>query len=413
MTKQLLSELQEETAITRVGAKNVKSWLQQKSGEFVHLCRDAAREGKEETSMQIWTGPNWTIVQEARATELVEPGVAWDVDCEVLAPLLEAQLKRFHLPTCSATKCRYSSSQLLAVTNGPSGHKLLGKGAHGIEVRASWTPNAAEASMVAPQASFVPLPRPTASSAPRGRRSHQRWADGLESVDAGRRDFFPAGWVPSKAVAESIQTLGYSPLQCGSVMQRASAIAEELREMGMGYMSMEHSAAVLAYTQEEDPCLYMKLNASMRSQDPQDERRLKVYLDYIYHLTEALALLPAYAGAAYRGTSIFFKSGLYEVGKKITWQAFTSTTRDQLAAISFLQCESRKLSGTLFVLEVKSGRRVEAISEFVEEKEVLVSYNSFWEVTKIVTSPAEKAELCDDLSAYNLSDLDVYCLKQL
>ena len=107
----------------------------------------------------------------------------------------------------------FSEGLLQSPNLGPSGHKLLGKGAHGIEVRASWTPNAAEASMVAPQASFVPLPRPTVNSAPRGRRSHQRWADGLESVDAGRRDFFPAGWVPSKAVAESIQTLGYSPPQ--------------------------------------------------------------------------------------------------------------------------------------------------------------------------------------------------------
>lgn len=44
---------------------------------------------------------------------------------------------------------------------------------------------------------------------------------------------------------------------------------------------------VLSYTharQEEEPCLYRKLNAAMRASA---EKRLAVYLDYIHHLTSA------------------------------------------------------------------------------------------------------------------------------
>lgn len=47
---------------------------------------------------------------------------------------------------------------------------------------------------------------------------------------------------------------------------------------------------VLSYTharQEEEPCLYRKLNAAMRATGLSAEKRLAVYLDYIHHLTSA------------------------------------------------------------------------------------------------------------------------------
>lgn len=129
---------------------------------------------------------------------------------------------------------------------------------------------------------------------------------------------------------------------------------------------------------------------------------------------EALVLLPVYCGTCYRAVNLRFKESLYSVDTTITWQSFSSTTRKQLETLKFLKSsDSMKLIGTVFVLTVKTGRSIEDISAFPTEEEVLIMENSHWRVTDKATSLDQKKELCADLAAYDLSQLDVYSLKQL
>ena len=50
---------------------------------------------------------------------------------------------------------------------------------------------------------------------------------------------------------------------------------------------------------------------------------------------------------------------------------------------------------------------------FPDEEEVLLKFNTFFEVMSKLESVEEKEEALPDLAGYNLSNLDVYVLKEL
>eukprot|EP00667_Euglena_gracilis_P030139 EG_transcript_41145 len=88
----------------------------------------------------------------------------------------------------------------------------------------------------------------------------------------------------------------------------------------------EHAAAVFAYTQDEPvPQLYSRCNEACRKAGAMAEKRIALFQDYLYHLTHALSVLPAFAGTTYRGIRTLMPPDSYALGKTVTWQAFSST----------------------------------------------------------------------------------------
>jgi hypothetical protein len=243
-------------------------------------------------------------------------------------------------------------------------------------------------------------------------RKRNRWGDGLDAPAAGARDFFPSGYTPSNTVAEAITAFGHEDKDVARVTNKGQCIAKELRLDGHAF-DEEHAASIYGYTEEEPTDLYGKLNRACRTPGEQAEKKLNRYRDYLYHMGRACDNLPPHIGKAYRGMNATLNSTSYKVGCTITWQQFSSASKKQHVARTFTKQQGLKLIGTFFVIECKTAKAIEEFSAYPEEEEVLLKYNTFFKVVRKAGSGADKRQLLDDLSAYDLSLLDVYILKEI
>eukprot|EP00667_Euglena_gracilis_P021200 EG_transcript_23158 len=236
------------------------------------------------------------------------------------------------------------------------------------------------------------------SAAPVPGRKHNRWGDGLEAPAAGNRVFFPTGWVPQLDVAQAIQVFGHDARQLDFLFSQGKRIASELQNIHKHPVNEEHAVAVFAYTQE-DPVtrLYSRCNEACRSPGKPAEERIALFRDYLHHLSQALSVLPVYAGTTYRGVDKLMPPHCYALGRTVTWQAFSSTTRSALQTVRFLDRKGRQLHGSVFVLSIWTGRDIMAFSAFPEEQEVLLGLNSAFKVTGRCRTMKEKLTAVPDL----------------
>ena len=148
------------------------------------------------------------------------------------------------------------------------------------------------------------------------------------------------------------------------------------------------------------------------------DNELKRYGDYIVHTECALSSLPTLVsellGKVYRGIKVLLSPDIYAPGKRITWQAFSPSAKKQTATLDFVNVlPGRKLSGSLFVIDSITAKDIRHFSAIPSEEEVLFPLNSQFKVEMVVTSEQEKKSLLNQLGAYNMTDLDVYVLKQV
>ena len=115
----------------------------------------------------------------------------------------------------------------------------------------------------------------------------------------------------------------------------------------------------------------------------------------------------------YRGIQVKLPADTYAVGKTITWQPLSSASKSQTVPLTFIKQEGYKLYGSYFVIESNGAKEIEEFSEFPEEEEVLFPLNSHFKVVAKLETLAEKAAALTQLTAYDLTDLDVYKLKQI
>jgi hypothetical protein len=243
----------------------------------------------------------------------------------------------------------------------------------------------------------------------------KRWGDGLEAPAAGSRNFVPQGFEVTLDVPEAIARFGHSASHVTQIMDAGRAKASTSPTP----LAPAHAAALYAYT-EETP-LYGTLNYTMRTPHTDStptDTELKRYADYLVHTWSALSSLPTHVsglqGKVYRGIKILLNPDVYATGKRITWQAFSSSTKKQTATLEFVNVlPGRKLSGSLFVIDSITAKDIRHFSAIPSEEEVLFPPNSQFKVEKVVTSEQEKKALLDQLGAYNMTDLDVYVLKQM
>jgi hypothetical protein len=222
----------------------------------------------------------------------------------------------------------------------------------------------------------------------------------------------PQGFEVTLEVPEAIARFGHSASHIARIMEEGRVKASTSSTP----LAPAHAAALYAYTEEESP-LYRTLNDTMRTphtpSTPTDNK-LKLYADYIVHAQSALGCLPTHVGKVFRGMDVLLPPDIYAPGKRITWQAFSSSTKKQTATLVFMnQLPERKLMGSLFVIDSITGKDIRHFSAIPSEEEVLFPPNSQFKVEKIVASEQEKKALLADLGAYKMTDLDVYVLKQI
>ena len=243
----------------------------------------------------------------------------------------------------------------------------------------------------------------------------KRWGDGLEAPAAGSRHFVPQGFELKLDVPEAIECFGHSKSHVGKIMDAGRAKASKSPTP----LAPKHAAALFAYT--EETTLYGTLNYTMRTphtpSTPTDTE-LKHYADYIVHTVAALSSLPTHVsemqGKVYRGIKVLLNPDIYAPGKQITWQGFSSSTKKQTATLDFVTVQpGRKLQGSLFVIDSITAKDIRHFSAIPSEEEVLFPPNSQFKVEKVVTSEPEKKALLSQLGAYDMTDLDVYVLKQI
>ena len=75
--------------------------------------------------------------------------------------------------------------------------------------------------------------------------------------------------------------------------------------------------------------------------------------------------------------------------------------------------QDTKLIGSMFVIESSKAKQIDLLSVFPEEQETLFGCNSHFQVLRLITAHADKKQALPDLAGYDLSNLDVYELKQL
>jgi len=200
--------------------------------------------------------------------------------------------------------------------------------------------------------------------------------------------------------------------QISSLKSKAEAKVVTLKNFGM-VLALIHAFAIMAYT-EENPLLYPVLNSTMRSTGAAAEAKLKAFMGYIYFLNSALDPLPAFIGRLFRGINILVPDASYPLGKVITWQPFSSATKDIFQTLTFLKgAAGNTLLGTFFIIESISGKEIEELSVYPQEKEVLFKMNSFFRVEAILSTLADKAAALPELSSYNLEGLKVIRLQQV
>ena len=201
---------------------------------------------------------------------------------------------------------------------------------------------------------------------------------------------------------------------------RVEAIMEAGREKAARSMPhtpllAEHAAALYAYTEEASEQLYTRLNYVIRT--PNTDSELFRYAGYIKHVQTALSSLPTHLsrfhGKVYRGINRRVKPENYARDERVTWQAFSSSTKNSSIALNFVDKQGSKLRGSLFIIESNKGKLISSFSAYEAEDEVLFDANSQFQVLEQATSEEEKRAMLDELSNYDTSELDVYSLQQL
>jgi len=135
-------------------------------------------------------------------------------------------------------------------------------------------------------------------------------------------------------------------------------------------LTIDESASIMLYSMGWEPleeCLYVVLNATLRSSD---RSKLKPWLLYLKLFLTAISRLPSISGHVYRGVKLDL-SVHYPIDKTIVWWGFSSCT----ASINVLQSElflGKTGTRTMFTIDCVSGKNIQKHSYYPKEDEILL-----------------------------------------
>lgn len=163
-------------------------------------------------------------------------------------------------------------------------------------------------------------------------------------------------------------------------------------------LTLDEAAAVMLYTMEWEPhdeCLYVVLNATLRSED---RRGLTPWFSYLKLVLTAYARLPSLdRSLVYRGIKQDVKRN-YNKGESVIWWGFSSctSTMDVLESEQFLGSTGVR---TLFTIECKGGKDIQKYSSVPKEDEILLAPARQFKVVASLPQP-------DGLCVIQLREID-------
>jgi len=173
-----------------------------------------------------------------------------------------------------------------------------------------------------------------------------------------------------------------------SFLSYGEDIYEELQEKGTS-LTLSECLAVYFYTLEwpqKTHNTYSLLNKALVDSNREGATKWKYYLNYLFN---ALQKIPKWnvQQDLYRGVNLDMVKNYpqkYQVGKKITWYSFTSTTTRLSKIMAFLPSPTK--SRTIFTINgAFSGRSIQQFSALQDEAEILLPPGSRFEVIDIIT----------------------------
>lgn len=145
-------------------------------------------------------------------------------------------------------------------------------------------------------------------------------------------------------------------------------------------LSDDTGLAVMSYTVDLKPAASMfdHLNKALQTRNPST---LDILLPFLYYFIGGLTSLPVVQGIVYRGLPaavLDIVTSNYALGTKIHWSGFTSTSTDISVAKRF----ARGAGGIIICVTTQTGRELGLYSAFRGEREVVLSPNSKFVVSK-------------------------------
>ena len=218
-----------------------------------------------------------------------------------------------------------------------------------------------------------------------------RIMDGAQSFEPNTRDLLPAGWKPETSLEDSLLELDQSGFKVceawhqerpgegdfpdwKALVQHSKLFVQERVAFG-DEIAPQYIFALHLYT---IPCnLFSKACAAMRGKREGgiftlDEEALKPFRTFIWYLWEALEKIRITPATVYRGITgnpISLLAG--QRGSALAWPAFSSTSKSQEVALSFLRSSS-KPGGIIFKIRSKRTREIADYSYRPHEHELLL-----------------------------------------
>ena len=196
-------------------------------------------------------------------------------------------------------------------------------------------------------------------------------------------NFFPNGWSPQRSVRDALTSAVANDTSANGQPMNMNTLATHAdRLASLSGIQAEHALSLLAFFALTacETTLRDRLNSVLRD----DEETFSSCRDFLHYIDAAIASLPSFAGTVYRGFPDVANPQWYTVGDTITWalpDAFDTATKKLLVAFDFLRNAGRTgRSGTLFVIQSKTGREVGDFTTLPAEEPILFRPNTRFEV---------------------------------
>ena len=219
-----------------------------------------------------------------------------------------------------------------------------------------------------------------------------RFADGIEAPAAADTStgFYEAGYecrvgtlAFCRALPDNACGWDFAPPAIARMCADALLKAEEWYRQSVA-LSPVHGVPIFVYSYElaAGDQLYSVMNRVMREGAAEG---IAFWRPLIWRLDQALLRLPEYTGKLFRGLPVRFDAGGYEVGGRLRWPAFSSSSAARSVANEFVAGDH----GTLFFLQSRSARAIRAFSHFPDEEEVLFRPNTEFRITATLYNVSE------------------------
>lgn len=124
-----------------------------------------------------------------------------------------------------------------------------------------------------------------------------------------------------------------------------------------------HMLAIFLYTSNYE--IFRQVNLALKDLTP-----MNIWYPFVNTLYSAISLLPKFEGEVYRAVNTRFNITTYEIGKIIRWNTFSVCSYEHKNSTDLIKKDSKQ-HGTIFIIQSKSGRKINKYSKYPVDAEVI------------------------------------------